>query len=375
MTHPHSTVLVIDAVLRPLGVPVYLAIAAMSYPIALILPARKHTGKIREGTLVQPPATPDEPVPSVQQPSPEAWPSVTVVVPAYNSQETIAACIESLLNLRYPREKLDIIIVDNGSSDNTAAIASRYSVKVLREERCGAAAARNRGIREAKGEYVAFTDSDCQVAPDWLSTLVRTALDSKSDAVGGRIVNAVSTPIARFTEDQRVMNQEDAVRGVMVPFPFIITANALFRRKTLEDVNGFDVAFVDAAAEDDDLGWRLHARGCVFAYAHDAVVYHHHRLSAVGLYFQFHKYARAEVQLCMKHRSRLSRRELRDMLWIRGWSYRRFMKSMLTLPWYWLVNPERARYNWLYLVREMGYMAGRLDASQRFHTFRYFSFW
>lgn len=380
MKHPSPIVLTIDAVLRPLGVLIYLAIAAVSYPIVSFFWPRHRTRRILKTDVSRPSAKLGEVVPPAEHPPAEhlpaeAWPSVSVVVPAFNSQETIAACIESLLNLQYPREKLEIIIVDNGSSDDTAAIASRYPVRVLSEEQRGAAAARNRGIREAGGEYVAFTDSDCQVAPDWLTRLVRTAEENKSDAVGGRIVNAVSTPIARFTEDQRVMNQEDAIRGALVPLPFIITANALFKKKILDVMDGFDVAFDQAAAEDNDLGWRLHARGCVFAYAHDAIVYHHHRLSAAGLYFQFFKYSKAEVQLFMKHRSRLSLRELRSMLWIRGWAYRRFMKCLVTLPWCRLVDPERARYNWLYLVREMGFMAGRLHGNWHFRTFRYFSFW
>ena len=374
MRYPHPIVVVIDAVLRPLGVLIYLAIAAVSYPIVSFFWPRQQTRGIIESNVPRVSAKLDGAMSAAEHAQAEDWPSATVVVPVYNSQGTIAACIESLLNLKYPREKLEIIIVDNGSSDDTAAIASRYPVRVLREEQRGAAAARNCGIREARGEYIAFTDSDCQVAPDWLHELVRAAIEHKSDAVGGRIVGTVSNPIARFTEDQRVLNQEDAIRRLKAPLPFILTANALFKKKILDDVNGFDVAF-DQGVEDTDLCWRLHAHGCVFAYAHDAIVYHHHRLTAVGLYFQFFKYGKGEVQLVVKHRSRLSLREIRSMIWIRGWSYRRFMKILVTLPWCRLVDPKRARYNWLYIVDEMGYMAGRLHGNWRYRTFRYFSFW
>lgn len=380
MRYPHPIVVVIDAVLRPLGVLIYLAIAAVSYPIVSFFWPRHRIRRILKTDVSRPSAKLGEVVPPAEHPPAEhlpaeAWPSVTVVVPAFNSQETIAGCIESLLNLQYPREKLEIIIVDNGSSDDTAAIASRYPVRMLSEEQRGAAAARNRGIREAGGEYVAFTDSDCQVAPDWLHKLVRAAIENKSDAVGGRIVNAVSTHIARFTEDQRLMNQEDAIRGALVPLPFIITANALFKKKILDVMDGFDVAFDQASSEDTDLGWRLHVHGYVFAYAHHAIVYHHHRLTAAGLYFQLFKYGKGEVQLVVKHRSRLSLREIRSMIWIRGWAYRRFMKILVTLPWCRLIDPKRARYNWLYIVDEMGYMAGRLHGNWHFRTFRYFSFW
>jgi cellulose synthase/poly-beta-1,6-N-acetylglucosamine synthase-like glycosyltransferase len=374
MKYPHPIVVVVDAVLRPLGVLIYLTIAAVSYPIVSFFWPRQRIRRTIENNVSHVSEKANGAMPEDEHPPAEAWPSATVVVPTYNSQGTIAACVESLLNLQYPRDKLEIIIADNGSSDDTAAIASRYPVRVLREEQRGAAAARNRGIREARGEYIAFTDSDCQVAPDWLHKLVRVAIENRSDAVGGRIVGTVSNPIARFTEDQRMLNQEDAIRRLKAPLPFILTANALFRKKALDDVHGFDVAFAQGV-EDTDLCWRLHAQGCVFAYAHHAVVYHHHRLTAAGLYFQVFKYGKGEVQLVAKHRSRLSLREIRNMIWIRGWSYRRFMKILVTLPWCWIVDPERARYNWLYIVDEMGYVAGRLHGNWRYRTFRYFSFW
>ena len=186
MKHPSPIVLTIDAVLRPLGVLIYLAIAAVSYPIVSFFWPRHRTRQILKTDVSRPSAKLGEVVPPAEHPPAEhlpadAWPSVTVVVPAYNSQETIAGCIESLVNLHYPREKLEIIVADNGSRDSTVAIASRYPVRVLREEQRGAAAARNCGIREARGEYIAFTDSDCQVAPDWLHELVRAAIENKSD--------------------------------------------------------------------------------------------------------------------------------------------------------------------------------------------------
>lgn len=97
---------------------------------------------------------------------------ISVVVPFYNSERYIALCIEGLLSQRYPRERYEIIMIDNNSTDRSAKIVKRYPhVKLLSEERQGAYAARNRGIKEAKGEVIAFTDPDCIPLSNWLQEI------------------------------------------------------------------------------------------------------------------------------------------------------------------------------------------------------------
>src|SRR5438445_6128164 len=122
--------------------------------------------------------------PSKTTTSPEL-PSATVVVAAYNAIATIEECLDSLSALRYPRELLEIIAVDNASTDGTRqAIAGRPDVVLVEEGRRGAAAARNAGIRRARGAVVAFTDADCTVDADWLSELVVPLTDPQVGIVG-----------------------------------------------------------------------------------------------------------------------------------------------------------------------------------------------
>lgn len=96
-------------------------------------------------------------------------PLVSVVVPFYNRQRYLAACIESLLAQEPIGGAVEIILVDNGSSDGSAAVAGRYpEVIAIHEDRPGVYAARNTAVRLARAPIIAFTDADCVVAPDWL---------------------------------------------------------------------------------------------------------------------------------------------------------------------------------------------------------------
>lgn len=97
---------------------------------------------------------------------------ISVIVPFYNSEQHIAQCIEGLLSQEYPLENYEIIMVDNNSTDASAEIVRRYPrVKLVSEKKQGAYSARNRGLKEAKGEIIAFTDPDCVPFSEWLQTI------------------------------------------------------------------------------------------------------------------------------------------------------------------------------------------------------------
>lgn len=105
-------------------------------------------------------------------------PCISVVVPFYNSQRTIGACIESLLAQEDVGAAYEILLIDNRSSDASATIAGKYSQLLLLDEPTpGAYAARNTGIRQARAPIIALTDADCVVDPDWL----RSILDGMAD--------------------------------------------------------------------------------------------------------------------------------------------------------------------------------------------------
>ena len=111
-------------------------------------------------------------------------PMVSIVVCSYNGARTLRDCMVSLQNLHYPN--YEVIFVDDGSKDNTQEIMTDFpGVRNIVQVNKGLSAARNVGIAAAKGEVVAFTDSDCMADRDWLYFLVHTLLSGDYAAVGG----------------------------------------------------------------------------------------------------------------------------------------------------------------------------------------------
>lgn len=200
--------------------------------------------------------------------------SVSVIIPTFNGSARIANCIEALLPQLAGRDA-EIVVVNDGSTDNTAEVVARYpAVRLLTQTNAGPAAARNRGAREAKGSIILFTDDDCVPMPDWLSSMV-AAFDDP-DVVGAKGVYRTrqQSLIARFVQ----IEYEDRYRW-MAGFPtidFVDTYSAGFRRQKFLEMDGYDISFPVACAEDVELSYRMSARGWKMKFAPSAVVYHTH---------------------------------------------------------------------------------------------------
>jgi GT2 family glycosyltransferase len=125
--------------------------------------------------------------------SDQSLPFVSVVVPVYNDARRIVGCVQALLSQTYPRERYEVIVVDNGSTDGSYEAVRPFPVTLLRETGTqGSFAARNTGLRQARGEIYAFTDSDCTPAPQWLAEGVH-AIQAGADLVGGNVRFVFST--------------------------------------------------------------------------------------------------------------------------------------------------------------------------------------
>ena len=226
----------------------------------------------------------------------QALPFVSVVTPVYNAAATIEACLQSLLALDYPRDRREIIVVDNGSSDETAAIVQRYPVQLLHElTRPSSYAARNRGIRASRGELIAFTDADCIAERGWLTHLVEGYADESVGAFAGSVLaHHPTTLLERFAEQHRVVSQE--ISMVCTFLPYAVTANAAYRREVLQVLGGFDDQFISGG--DSDLSWRLQrVCGKRIRFNRSAIVYHRHRTTLRGLCQQYWKYGYGTVML------------------------------------------------------------------------------
>jgi GT2 family glycosyltransferase len=231
------------------------------------------------------------------------YPKVSVVVCAYNAESTLAACLDSLQQLRYPA--YEIVVVDDGSTDRTGQIADTYEgIYVIHQENKGLSAARNVGIAASTGEIVAFTDSDCVVDPDWLHYLVATFLSSGQAAVGGPNLpppedSLVATCVAASPGGPLhvLLNDEEAEH--------IPGCNMAFRREVLEEVGGFDPIY-RAAGDDVDLCWRLQERGYRIAFSPAAMVWHFRRNTVAAYIGQQRGYGKAEGLLYFRHPQRFN---------------------------------------------------------------------
>ncbi|MBI5442458.1 MAG: glycosyltransferase [Deltaproteobacteria bacterium] len=207
-------------------------------------------------------------------PAPSAIPRLSVVVPAYNARATLGSCLEGLLAQSAPRESYEIIVVDDGSSDGTGEVARSFPVRYLRQDNRGPAAARNLGAREARGEIVLFTDSDCTPDAGWLERMVAPLDDPRVVAVKGSYKTRQGSLAARFAQAE--FEDRYDLLGMSTSIDMIDTYSAAFRREVFVAMGGFDESFPVANNEDTDLSYRLSRAGHRLVFARDAFVYHRH---------------------------------------------------------------------------------------------------
>jgi mycofactocin system glycosyltransferase len=227
-------------------------------------------------------------------------PSVTVVVPVRDRPGELAACLASLRAVRYPGRLLDIVVVDDGSARPPVV---PDDVRLLRlPASLGPAGARNAGARAARGDVLAFVDSDCLVDPGWLEALVPELDDPEVAAVGGRIAAASERSWLERYEAVRSpldLGPARAAAGPGRPVPYLVTANLVVRRADFEEVGGFDERL--RWGEDVELCWRLHRAGRRLVYEPAGRVRHRHRDGVRAFASTRASYARSEAALLARH--------------------------------------------------------------------------
>ena len=115
----------------------------------------------------------------------DVYPKVSIVIPVYNEERYLSDCLESVFNLDYPSDKVEVIIVDNGSTDNSIDIASKFNAQVLIKIDVKVGAVRNYGAMKSSGDIIVFLDSDCLVEKSWLKDGVHLITQGQYHAVGG----------------------------------------------------------------------------------------------------------------------------------------------------------------------------------------------
>jgi GT2 family glycosyltransferase len=195
-------------------------------------------------------------------------PDISVVIPVHNGAGTLPALLDSLAQQSLARERFEVIVVDNASTDATAAIAERAAARVVAEPHPNRALARNRGVEVARAHRIAFTDADCVATPDWLAALERHVWGTPLVA-GEVLVTTTSNPnaIERFERLWRFGQEAWVQQG------WAATANLAIEREVFEKLGGFDTTW-SHIGEDVDLCWRARGAGFGLEFCPDAIVEH-----------------------------------------------------------------------------------------------------
>ena len=242
-------------------------------------------------------------------------PLVSVVIPTYSRPRQLLHCLDAFCSQTMPPSEFELVVVDDGSPVPLDAIVasfqSRLNVRLLRQPNAGPSAARNRGVREARGEFIAFTDDDCLPEPAWLNMLLQEARSRPHALVGGTTVNglkgdffaATSQLIVDFVYEHFNANPDDGY--------FLASNNILCSRAWFQEMGGFDESFPRAGGEDRDFCDRWRMRGWPITWQSAARVEHRHGQSFrqfVDLYIRYGRGA-YRYQAIRKERGSGSMRE------------------------------------------------------------------
>ncbi len=220
---------------------------------------------------------------------------VSIIVPIKNRCNLLPNLIKNLSNLDYP--EYEIIIVDDCSMDNTKELLKSYPVKsITLEKSVGSAEARNIGIKEAKNDIIALTDSDCLVSKNWLRNLVPYL--NSYDVVGGKVIFSDDTEkkLNPFnTKNETVLTKESSIN-------FLNTSNMIFKKEIWK----FSGGFLNYRIEDLEFSWRLLKKGFKLVYSPKGLVIHHGNRTPLQNIIKYLQYGKSYSKITFIHKMNFS---------------------------------------------------------------------
>ncbi|MDJ1169809.1 glycosyltransferase [Roseofilum sp. BLCC_M154] len=231
------------------------------------------------------------------------FPQVSVIVPVYNGEEDLPELLEGFRQQTYPSDRLEYLIVDNGSRDRTPEIlqaADLPNLKPLSQTQIQSSyAARNLGIKTAQYDILAFTDADCRPQPQWLENLVQPfAKPEIGLSIGEIIALSGNTLLEQHADRQETLSQKHTLANTFCPYGQ--TANLAVRRSIFQQVGLFRPYLTTGG--DADMCWRiLRETDCKYEFVPDATVKHRHRRTLKELQKQWYRYGESNRYLHQLH--------------------------------------------------------------------------
>lgn len=220
----------------------------------------------------------------------------SIIIPTYNRPERLEQCLESIAQLDYPSNGFQVIVVDDGSPMSLKPITAKFentlSLELIRQPNAGPASARNTGAAAAQGDYLVFTDDDCQPHPDWLKTLAEAIKDFPNTLIGGHTINALPDNIYSSASQLLIDYIYDYYNQQKGEATFFASNNFALPRELYQQLGGFDTSFPLAAGEDREFCDRWLHQGFKMHYARAMKIHHAHSLKLKSFWRQHFNYGR-----------------------------------------------------------------------------------
>lgn len=215
---------------------------------------------------------------------------ISIIIPTYNRSEVLVKCLNALFGQNYPKSQYEIIVIDDGSTDNTEQKikplikSANCSVTYLKQKNKGPAAARNLGIKNAKGDIILLIGDDIIPSKNFLKEHVTWHKDYPEENIA--ILGYTTwfpelkiTPYMHWLENGGPQfHYQDLRHGEVVSYKYFYTSNISLKRKFLSD-EIFNELFPYAAYEDIEFAYRLSKKGLKIIYNKNALAFHHHEIS------------------------------------------------------------------------------------------------
>ncbi|MBK5133585.1 glycosyltransferase [Candidatus Bathyarchaeota archaeon] len=238
---------------------------------------------------------------------PLSHPKVSIIITTFNNEKTIGACLNSIFELNYPKELIDVIVIDGCSKDSTIRIAKTFPVKLISKS-LNAPAAYNYAIKIVDASIIGFIDSDAKVEQEWLNKLVVNLANSRVAGVSGSIETWNNKNLWARSIGYDLKSRYDRIKK---PVARIATMNLLLKKRILEEVGGFDENL--PSQYDTDLGFRISARGYKILLEPKAKCYHYNRTNVKAYFKQQLQYGKNTIKLYFKHHELIKGDEITDI--------------------------------------------------------------
>jgi len=223
----------------------------------------------------------------------------SVVIPTYNRIQLLKQTIQSVFSQQYSDYQL--IVINDGGSDGSheylEELATAGKITYVNQRNMGPAAARNAGIRVARGIYLAFTDDDCLVPPNWLGKIAEAFSEQGIEIVGGAVKNCIQGNIYSEVSQDIVNHFVTFLNERGLEYGFLTSNNIAYRTDVVRTVGGFDERFRAAGGEERALNASILRRGGKSRFLPHLVVDHYHAMTAWSFFRQQRNYGRGSYHL------------------------------------------------------------------------------